>query len=360
MFLENKILLNYDEYIINKFPNAVIKEKDFLVYSSFADELDALKNGVGLRITPDPTIIRFVGKESLDFLHRISTNSVKDLAPFSKKRTLFLNEKGRIIARTTLLSFDGEYWLLSDPDSNRKLFNWVNRYIINEDIKTEDYSNKYSLLELVGPQADSFLMLLIGDEHEKFGTDQFRRFDVDGFTFYMLQDTENHSTKFYKIVIDRNRLTDLIDHLYNIKSVFDLSCIGNDAYDHFRIEKGIASFPNEINIEANPHDVNLLRDVCSTKGCYIGQEIVARLDTYDKVQNRLYNVLLGEKIDSAAHKIFNSDGNEIGTITTVCSSANDLKALAIIKKKLINPANSYHIITDRRRIPVKIAEPEIV
>ena len=359
MFLENKTLLNYEEYMINKFPNAIMKENNFLVFSSFEDELDALKNGVGLRITPDPTIIRFVGKESLDFLHRISTNSVKDLTPFSKKRTLFLNEKGRIIARTTLLSFDGEYWLLSDPDSNRKLFSWVNRYIINEDIKTDDYSSKYSLLELVGPQADSFLMLLIGDEHKKFEYDQFRRFDVDGFTFYMLQDTENHSTRFYKIVIDKNRLTDLVDHLYNIKSVFDLSCIGNDAYNHFRIEKGIAAYPNEINTEVNPHEVNLLRDVCSTKGCYIGQEVVARLETYDKVQNRLYKISLGEKIDSADHKIFNSNGDEIGVITTVCSSANDLKALAIIKKKLIDSANGKYIIGDGKRIPIKISEPEI-
>jgi tRNA-modifying protein YgfZ len=360
MFQENQIVSNYDEFINDKFTNAVKNENDIKIFSSFENELDALKNGVGIRITPEPTIIRLVGKESLEFLHRVSTNSVKDLTPFNKKRTLFLNEKGRIIARTTLLSFDGEYWLLSDSDLSGKLFSWVNKYIIAEDIKTENYTGKYSLVELVGPQASTFLMLLIGDEQNQFGVDQFRRFDVDGFTFYLFQDTENHSTKYFKIIIDKNRLIDLITHLDAIKSVFDLSCIGSDAYNHFRIEKGIASYPNEINGESNPHEVNLLRDVCSTKGCYIGQEVIARLETYDKVQQKLYRVILGEKVEQANHTIYNSEGNEIGLLTTVCNSNSDLKALALIKKKLITSANGYYISTNGKKISVKINETEIV
>ena len=358
MYLENKPLISLNEYIAEKFPTVVWDSKFVSVFSSFNEELDALKNGVGLRVISDPTIIKLVGKDCLDFLHRVSTNEVKNLSPFYKKNTIFLNEKGRIIARTTLIVFDGEYWLLSDPDPNVRLLSWVNKFIISEDIRTENYSSRFSMLELVGPQAESFLMLLIGNEINRLGNDEFRRFDVDGFTFYLFRSLENHSTVFFKFLVDKNRYVDFLEHLNTIKSVFDLAFVGNDAYNHFRIEKLIPASPGEINIETNPHEVNLMKEVCSTKGCYIGQEVIARLDTYDKVQQKLVKVVMGGKVEESDNIIYDSAGNEVGKLTTVCNAAQDGKALSLLKKKLILSPNGYYVNSSEGKISVKIVELE--
>lgn len=348
--------MNFFEYIKENYPQAIHDGNSFLCFTNLEEELAALKNGVCLKVVEQPTLIKMIGKDTVDFLHRVSTNDVKELKPFAKKNTLFLNEKGRFIAKTTLISVDNEYWVLSDYDSSNRLFSWINKFIIMEDIKTEVISDKFSLLELSGPQADSFAMLLVGDELAKTDAEDFRRFDVDGFTFYLFRNNESNSCHSIKILIDSARLTDFVDHLFKIRSVFDLSLIGKHAQNTFRVEKLIPSFPNEVNVDANPHEVNLICDVCSTKGCYIGQEVIARLDTYDKIQRKLAKVVSSERILDDQKIILDENGEEAGAITThgVYANSHGYSSLCLMKKKSLSPSNQFHVLIGSRKVPVKV------
>ena len=84
--------------------------------SSFKEEYNTVKNGSAVRINSDAVIIQLEGKDTLEFLHRVSTNSVKDLKPFEKKNTLFLNAKGRFIDRTTLINLENYFLLIGNLD----------------------------------------------------------------------------------------------------------------------------------------------------------------------------------------------------------------------------------------------------
>ncbi len=64
--------------------------------------------------------------------------------------------------------------------------------------------------------------------------------------------------------------------------------------DAYKIENGIPSDPNELNDLYNPHEAKLIDLVDFKKGCYIGQEVIARLDTYDKVQKHLVGLCFPE------------------------------------------------------------------
>lgn len=353
MYTENFETMKFSEHIKIIYPNSIYNDGTFLLYSSFDEEKNTIKNGVGLRITENPTFIRLNGKDTIDFLQRISTNDLKTLKENSKINTHFLNEKGRFISRTTLINYDDNFYLLSESDTDNKLYNWINKYIIMEDIKTENFASKFSLLEFIGPQTNSFLTIIIGDEINKITLEEFRRFDVDGFTFFMFLTKENEQTIF-KILIEKNRLVDFYKYLDSIKSVFDLKLIGEYAYDYFRVQNVIPKFPNEINAETNPHEINLIHEVNFKKGCYIGQEVIARLDTYDKVQRKLVKAKFLNQNYKINDIILSDEENSIiGKITT---SNLELfpEILCLVKKSMLNGKPELPIKIGNQILEIKI------
>ncbi len=353
MFLENSNLKSFTEYIKQNYPNSCWNGNDAECFSNLQNEISILKNGVGLRVISNPTIINLVGKETLDFLHRISTNSLKEQKPFDLASTLFLNEKGKFISQAKLLTFEDYYWLISDADAELRLFSWINKYIINEDITTTNISSEYCTLSLMGQQAKSFLTLLIGDELKNITKQNFRRYDADGFTFFLFMNSFK-GIESYSIILEKNRLIDFVQYLISIKSVFDLELIGSKAYTAYRIENGIADFPNEINPGTTPHDINLTDNIDTKKGCYIGQEVIARLDTYDKIQRKLVKLILAEPIDFATKIIYNKENLEIGTITSYAAHKNE--ALGIINRKMLLNGNGYYTVNNGKEISIKVVE----
>jgi folate-binding protein YgfZ len=357
MFQENPILLNYNDYLFQKFPNALIEKEDFSYLTSSNEEYSSLRNGVGLRINPDLKIIQFSGKDILDFLNRVSTNALLAVKMYDKINTLFLNEKGRFIDRTTFIPLEDRSLLIGSSDRENRLLSWLNKYIIMEDIKAEDFSGKYALIDIIGPQTESFLTMILGKEISISDEKRIRRFDVDGFTFYSFLNLEGNAVKFFRFLIEKERLLDFIDYLVGIKSVFDLSVVGKNAFDFFRIENLIPIYPNEINDLSNPYEVNLINEVNFTKGCYIGQEVIARLNTYSKVKRKLVKVkLIQEIFNSEPFTIVDDNSNQVGEITTLSkmNSFNEQKALALINIKAVDDKYNLFVNVEGKKFPLTI------
>jgi folate-binding protein YgfZ len=91
--------------------------------------------------------------------------------------------------------------------------------------------------------------------------------------------------------------------------------VGFDAYDTFRIVQGIPAGGRELSETLHPLEVNLREDISFTKGCYIGQEVVARMDTYRKIRRRLAGILLDEHPGVLPRPLFTADA-EIGILTS--------------------------------------------
>jgi len=87
-------------------------------------------------------------------------------------------------------------------------------------------------------------------------------------------------------------------------------------YENFRILTGIPLGKNEISEMFNPLEAGLDDLVSWTKGCYVGQEVIARLDTYKKVQKRLVRLELARSVDAVPTPI-RSAGGEAGMLTSV-------------------------------------------
>ena len=96
------------------------------------------------------------------------------------------------------------------------------------------------------------------------------------------------------IIVPKESATQIWQQLSHESEKHDIPRIGRAAYDAFRISRGIPAFGAEISNAFNPYEAGLAHAISFTKGCYIGQEVIARLDTYEKVQRELVGLMFEE------------------------------------------------------------------
>ncbi len=191
-----------------------------------------------------------------------------------------------------------------------------------------------SVFELSGPQADSFMTLIFDNEIENRDNDHAGNFKLNELSYWIIKKTD-FSVKKYFIICTPENGVNLIRYMLDNKSVFDFKIVGDEAYNIFRIERGIPAVPNEINDFNNPLEIGLGSDVSFTKGCYIGQEVIARLDTYDKVQRSLKGITSDTDKGLTDNASIIYESKEIGKITSSVYSPNLKKniALGLIKNE---------------------------
>lgn len=304
-------------------------------FSTVENEIFSLYNGVGLKYLNTFGIIELKGADSLDFLHRISTNSMKNLNKEEVRPTIFTSEKGRIIGVATVMNFDSYLLLVTSSFSKPKVMSWINKYIIGDDVKLSDASHRFNIFEIIGPQSESFLSLFIGDAINSIPENSFKVVSADGVLFFLAKLVDPKGLTKYWILSEQENGKKLINNMIENKGPFDFSLVGEDAYDIYKIENGIPSDPDELNDLYNPHEAKLIHLVDFKKGCYIGQEVIARLDTYDKVQKSLVGLCFPDQVEAdEKFSLLDDQKNEIGNITSISYSPKLKKniALGYVKK----------------------------
>jgi tRNA-modifying protein YgfZ len=307
-------------------------------FNSIESEINSLFKGVALRDISDSGILEMSGKDVLDFLHRISTNVIKDKTEGSIAHTIFTNEKGKIIDKTLLMNFGDYQLLIGSNEHKNKVMKWIEKYVITDDVKLSKSENKYVLLELLGPQTDSFITLICGNVVNEIGIDRFRSIRSEGMIFFLIKMKDFNGHLKYWILADQINGVELVKFMLNNKHVFDFNIVGEEAYNYYRIVQGIPAAPNEVNDQFNPHEAGLISLVSFTKGCYIGQEVIARLDTYDKVQRNLKGLTFEESFEPNGNlSLFDDEGRDAGTVTSVVFSprCNKYVGLAYVRKPYI-------------------------
>ena len=346
--------------LLKLFPEAIPGNNgNIKSFSSFGKEYHALTKGVGVRSLSGNVILKLTGKDVPDFLHRVSTNDVKNLGVFKHKNTLFTNEKGRIIDRTTLLKIGDYFLLVGNPDSDEKLKNWIEKYIIMEDIVLADVSQENTIFEFYGSQVDSFFTMLCGDKLADLNGENITVGDTESIKSYVTKLKDINSVEKYWVIVSSAEAISFINYLNENRSVFDLQFAGDTSFEYFRIQNGMLS-PNEINIKYNPHEINLISEVSFTKGCYIGQEVIARLDTYDKVQRTLKGVILDIKsIPELPIQLTSEDGSDAGEITSLAKSElnGEIIGLALVRKKAIeNSGVIFANLNEKDQVKVQLTD----
>ncbi|NLT50163.1 MAG: aminomethyl transferase family protein [Ignavibacteria bacterium] len=333
----------------NIFPEILFGENGKVkVFNNTDKEYYSLTKGVAVRC-PDASVLSFSGETTPDFLNRICTKDVKNLPDGKTLRTLFTNERGKVIDRTTFINLGaGEYILVGNSEYRDKLHSWIQNYIYLENIEKKDVSDDFLILEISGPQANSFLTLICGNLVDKIEDNSLTPCNADGFIFNLFKLHNIRKQEKYWLMIELEKAEGFIKYIIDNNIVFDLSFIGTESFNIFRTEMGIPASPNEINLSFNPVEIGLAEEVSLKKGSYIGQEVISKLDSYEKIQRNLTGVIfdeIPENPESLPVHLNDSAGNDAGKLTTLVYSKKLKKhiGLAVIKKNYIESGEKLFV-----------------
>ena len=216
------------------------------------------------------------GKDSLDLINRLSTNNVSDVHNKVTK-TIFTNENGRIIDVVSIWKINDEKLLLICNTKNKNLLiEWIDKFTFEEEIHLKE-SNNYELIHtFTDSRTINFENFDLAGSNIKQFSDQFESFFISKTSFFNQHETVD-------FLFDK----ELSEEVNNILLSQDFKELNNDKFLSFKIKNIIPYGQNEFNLSFNPLELNLIHLIDFEKGCYIGQEVIARLDTYDKVQKKL-------------------------------------------------------------------------
>jgi tRNA-modifying protein YgfZ len=251
-------------------------------------------------------VLRIDGNDTLDLINRLSSNKVDDLGEGQARETLFTNEKGRVIdAAVVLVGRRGARLLLS-PSMVDTVTQWLDKYTIMEDCSYTDVSAMYAQVSIYN--ADQAPDLVHGLEYGLVS-----RRDIGGVACDLLR-LDSVQGDQLRLLCVASGLTQLLDALASS----GIPQVNDEAFTMWRISTLTPAVGHELSGLANPLESGAGKAVDFTKGCYIGQEVIARLDSYDKVQRTLCRLRWtqgGATAVPAGTALFR-EGRDAGFVTT--------------------------------------------
>ena len=293
-----------------------------------------------------PSKYKFIavkGKDSIDLLDRLTTNDLKSLKSMEHAYSLLVSPKGRMIEMLSVLNLEGQIILGCSADSLNKVLEWIDFYTFGEEVEIildqKDYQSK---IMIMGENSISFINFIFGiDMSLSEGKSMFIALNKQHYGRIKLLIVNKNYFDFghYEIYASREDVDFVLklfkQNRHNFKFV---DYLNDDKFNNYRIVNNLAGYPTEINENYNPLEAGLKKYINFSKGCYVGQEVIARLDTYSKVKNRLVLIKSDTEVDS---ELINKD-KHIGNITSYTSPDfyNGDYKLAYIRKSFIKDIES--------------------
>jgi folate-binding protein YgfZ len=282
--------------------------------------------------------LRLWGSDALDFLNRISTNDLRGFSPGMGAGTVLTDEKGKMIDFLTIYVLKAEenyqeILALLSYEAMDKVKGWLNKLIIMDDVKFEDVSDEFVVLSIYGTGASDLIKRDFKVDHKHFL--DISKMPAYNFIRGFIGDAEVILARANEFMISGYNLifkNDFGVEIWKLLLNRGFVPIGNDVFEVLRIESGFPAYGKEITQEYNPLEANLGKFVSFSKGCYIGQEVLARIDSYNKLQRKLVGFVIEKgKTKSRVEEgsIVCSGDEEIGKLTSVDFSYGFQKVIAL-------------------------------
>jgi len=257
-----------------------------------------------------------IGADALDLLNRLSTNKVDELASGQGAPTILTTDSGRILDLIQVVNMGDHTLIITSPELQQTIIDWLDKYTIMEDLEVEDHTTGDTMLHLLGPNSRQWL--------------ERARVDLDGLSPYGVVSTEIAGVAVHVIDKPFGRLPGFAlllsnqdaPSLWNHMMGAGVTAVGTEAYETVRVENAVPTYGNEMGEPYNPLEAGLIGSIDFAKGCYIGQEVIARLDTYQKVQKHLVTLRFSTESTPSQGSGLVQDGRVIGRVTSLGSIPN--------------------------------------
>jgi tRNA-modifying protein YgfZ len=315
------------------------------VYSSVDQEFQAATAGVALLDHSLFGRLEISGTDGLDLLHRLSTNNLLATGPGKVLPTILTTDKGRVVDYVKFARTAPTPLLVVSPNNEETVTHWIDRYCITEDVRLHCVTNDSSMFTLIGPRAQEAASGILGVDLPAGMCVETKIGEATVVAAFV----ETPRVQMTHFLVGNTAAEMVWSELTRKGERFGLLRMGFAAYEAFRIARGIPDIGKELTADFNPYEVGLRDAISMTKGCYIGQEVIARLDTYQKVRRQLMGIVLSGPMPSENLPVpLLLAGEEVGVMTSL--SAFPVKgrhvALGVVRNDRVHegdalvPANS--------------------
>jgi len=269
-------------------------------------------------------LIAVWGKEAVQFLDGMLTNNVKGLQEGAQMLAAFPSAQGRLLAVVHVLKQGGRFLFETEEATLEKVYQNLFRFTFAGDFFVDDLSENFSYFEIFGPKEDVYNP----NAGEKFaGACAFEL--PYGAAYFVANDLAEKFRDF--LSIENGCVT-----------------ISNELYETLRIESGIPKYGVDMDETTIVPELGIEEMISYKKGCYVGQEIIARIHFRGHVAKQLDGLVL-EATLPAGSELMSSDGKNAGRITSVAYSPKLDKTIALAFVRYDYVAEGTELMADGKK-----------
>ena len=305
---------------------AEFSDNDLIHFGNPELERSASDNGLVIADLSHYSIIKVNGEDAVTFLQGQLTNDIEQVSNNASQLSGYCNQKGRLLATFRVLRNQDDLYLLIPEELYEETFKRLKMYVMRSKVEFNNCSADFVSIGLSGPNAETELQSQLSNIPTE--TDQVTH--VNDLSIIKLAGTQ-----------PRFQVIGPVDQVTSLWQSLDVNAapVGKDVWNLLEIKAGIPTIYQATLESFVPQMVNLelINGVSFKKGCYTGQEIVARMHYLGKLKRRMYRIY----IDSSEPVLPNtplfspdsSSGQGTGNIVISAKSSSDkgYEALAVIQ-----------------------------
>jgi len=304
-----------------------------LHYGDPHQEYLAVRNGAGLLDFSHWGKITITGPDRKPFLHGLVTNEVKNLSRGQGNYSLFLTPQGKIQADLWVYDRGEDLLLITYGNLRKILAEGLEKYLIMDDAEVHDHSGNLLLFSIQGLQSEECLARVVGHDHlpgDEYGLSEIT-LGEESSPLCIMRVSHTGKPGFDCLIPPQQGV-----EFWTKLIAAGARPVGLHALDVLRIEAGIPLRGRDLDDRVIPQEAGLHKALSFTKGCYVGQEVVARLHFRGHVNRELTGfVLKTEDLPQETVKLWHG-GKEVGAITSACFSytRGEIIGLGFLRSKL--------------------------
>lgn len=328
------------------------------------EEHAAVRKAAGLLDLSFLGKLELSGKDAREFLHRIASADLAALAPGSGTWTYFLSGQGKILHSFQALATPEGYLALTEIEAAPKLAADLEKYRFGEVVSLQDMTDAAGALLVAGPEADAIVSAAGGGgELPPAGVHRHAPLRVGGRGVIAVRDRRT-GTDGILLLVPAAAADAVLAAVDASGRARGMRRVGLAAYDSLRIEAGVPRFGLDVTSDLFPQEVGDADAFSLTKGCYPGQETVARIDTYGKVHRRLAGLVLDSPNEDLPERgdALLAAGEPVGEVRSwaISPTLERPVALAVLRGAKAPTGAELEIRAGERRLTAKVVDLPIV
>lgn len=310
-------------------------------YGSLDREVDAVRRSAGILDLSDRAKVRVQGSDRITFLDGLVTADIKVLPKHYATYALVLDEASRVLGDLLILEEEDASVLDIDAFQKDGLLAYLRKQIVSDDVTLTDLG-VCGHIEAHGPLAPRLVSAVLGVDVQGLAVDEQTTFPLGRHGHGHVGRVNSLGESGFAAWAEGDGLEAVWDALARSGA----TPVGRDAEEVLRIESGRPRFgvdmgPDTLAVEVAPEG-----SISGTKGCYRGQEVVARAASIGQMNRRLVGLRIDGDVPPSRGDRVSTGGEAVGSVTSGCWSATTGWVIALALLRMDKVAAGGQIFID--------------